>query len=97
MHVERTWRLAQGATLSEVTAHLCRALGIAIRVMPMSDDPVRTRVLTAEGWLDCGWRTPCCKRPTGSAQLSASAAERRLLSADALEPRDDAQCQLNQI
>ena len=52
LHVERTWRLAQGATLSEVTAHLCRALGIAIRVLPMSDDPVRTRVLTAEGWLD---------------------------------------------
>jgi LPPG:FO 2-phospho-L-lactate transferase len=52
MHVERTWRLAEGATLSEVTAHLCRALGVAIRVLPMSDDPVRTRVLTAEGWLD---------------------------------------------
>ena len=52
MHVERTWRLSQGATLSAVTAHLCRALGIAIRVLPMSDDPVRTRVLTTEGWLD---------------------------------------------
>ena len=52
MHVERSHRLAQGATLSEVTAHLCRALGIAARVLPMSDDPVRTRVLTGEGWLD---------------------------------------------
>jgi LPPG:FO 2-phospho-L-lactate transferase len=52
VHVERTWRLAQGATLSDVTAHLCRALGIAARVLPMSDDPVRTRVLTADGWLD---------------------------------------------
>jgi LPPG:FO 2-phospho-L-lactate transferase len=52
LHVERSWRLAQGATLSEVTAHLCRALGIAVRVLPMSDDPVRTRVLTADGWLD---------------------------------------------
>jgi LPPG:FO 2-phospho-L-lactate transferase len=52
MHVERTWRLARGAPLSEVTAHLCQALGINIRVLPMSDDPVRTRVLTAEGWLD---------------------------------------------
>jgi LPPG:FO 2-phospho-L-lactate transferase len=52
MHVERTWRLAHGATLSEVTAHLCRALGINIRVLPMSDDPVRTRVLTGDGWLD---------------------------------------------
>ena len=52
VHVERTWRLAQGATLSEVTAHLCKALAITARVLPMSDDPVRTRVLTAEGWLD---------------------------------------------
>ena len=52
VHVERTWRLAHGATLSEVTAHLCTALAIAVRVLPMSDDPVRTRVLTAEGWLD---------------------------------------------
>jgi LPPG:FO 2-phospho-L-lactate transferase len=51
-HVERTWRLAQGATLSAVTAQLCAALGIAARVVPMSDDPVRTRVLTDEGWLD---------------------------------------------
>ena len=52
LHVERSWRLARGDTLSEVTAHLCRALGVAPRVLPMSDDPVRTRVLTAEGWLD---------------------------------------------
>lgn len=51
-HVERTWRLAQGATLSAVTAHLCTALGIAPCVLPMSDDPVRTRVLTESGWLE---------------------------------------------
>jgi LPPG:FO 2-phospho-L-lactate transferase len=52
LHVERTWRLAQGSTLAEVTTHLAQALGIAVRVVPMSDDPVRTRVLTVEGWLD---------------------------------------------
>jgi LPPG:FO 2-phospho-L-lactate transferase len=52
VHVERSWRLAQGFPLSEVTAHLCKALGIGARVLPMSDDPVRTRVLTGEGWLD---------------------------------------------
>ncbi len=52
VHVERTWRLAQGATLSAVTAHLSRTLGIAARVLPMSEDPVCTRVLTSEGWLD---------------------------------------------
>jgi len=52
LHVERSWRLARGASLSEVTTRLCRSLGIAARVLPMSDDPVRTRVLTGDGWLD---------------------------------------------
>jgi len=52
VHVERTWRLAAGATLSEVTAHLCERLGIEVRVLPMSDDPVHTRVRTDAGWLD---------------------------------------------
>jgi LPPG:FO 2-phospho-L-lactate transferase len=52
VHVERSWRLAQGWTLSRVTAHLCERLGVTARVLPMSDDPVHTRVLTPEGWLD---------------------------------------------
>jgi len=52
MHVERSWRLAQGEPLSAVTARFCQALGIAARVLPMSDDAVRTRVLSPEGWLD---------------------------------------------
>ncbi len=52
VHVQRSWRRARGASLSEVRGELCRALGIAVRVLPMSDDPVRTRVLTAQGWLD---------------------------------------------
>jgi LPPG:FO 2-phospho-L-lactate transferase len=52
VHIERSWRLAGGATLTEVTSHLCQALGITARVLPMSDDPVSTRVLTDEGWLD---------------------------------------------
>ncbi len=52
VHVERSWRLAQGASLTDVTSHLCRALGISVRVLPMSDDPIRTRVKTPQGWLD---------------------------------------------
>ena len=52
MHVERSRMLATGAKLSDVTTHMCQALGITVRVLPMSDDPVRTRVLTSEGWLD---------------------------------------------
>jgi LPPG:FO 2-phospho-L-lactate transferase len=52
LHVERTRRLAQGATLSEVTTVFCRAFGIKVRILPMSDDAVRTRVLTTDGWLN---------------------------------------------
>jgi len=52
LHVERTRRLGNGETLSAVTADLCRRMGIRSRVIPMSDDPVRTRLRTPEGWLD---------------------------------------------
>jgi LPPG:FO 2-phospho-L-lactate transferase len=52
VHVERTRRLRAGESLSSVTADLCRRLGVAPRVLPMSDDPVRTRVRTDDGWLD---------------------------------------------
>lgn len=52
LHVERTRRLAGGATLTEVTAELARQLGVGARVLPMSDQAVRTRLRTDEGWLD---------------------------------------------
>jgi LPPG:FO 2-phospho-L-lactate transferase len=52
MHVERSWRLAAGETLSAVTDRIRRRLGIGARILPMSDDPVRTRLLTDAGWLD---------------------------------------------
>jgi LPPG:FO 2-phospho-L-lactate transferase len=51
-HVERTRRLATGESLSAITAEFCRRLGIATRIVPMTDDRVRTRVRTAQGWLD---------------------------------------------
>ena len=43
-HLYRTQRLNAGATLSEVTAEIARAWGLALRLLPMSDDPVRTRI-----------------------------------------------------
>lgn len=52
LHVERTRRLKNGETLSQVTDDLCRRMGVGPRVVPMSDDPVRTRLLTDKGWLD---------------------------------------------
>ncbi|MDH4189066.1 MAG: 2-phospho-L-lactate transferase [Betaproteobacteria bacterium] len=38
-------------SLSQITLDLCRHLGIRARVLPMSDDPVRTQVVTADGSL----------------------------------------------
>jgi LPPG:FO 2-phospho-L-lactate transferase len=51
LHVERTRALA-GETLSAVTQRFARRLGIDIAIVPMSDDPVATRVATDEGELD---------------------------------------------
>ncbi|MGD9598328.1 MAG: 2-phospho-L-lactate transferase [Steroidobacteraceae bacterium] len=52
LHVERTRRLASGESLSAVTDRLRRELGVATRLLPMSDDPVRTRLRSGGEWLD---------------------------------------------
>jgi LPPG:FO 2-phospho-L-lactate transferase len=45
----RTAWLAEGKRLTEITLGFCRQLGITARVLPMSDEPVRTHVLTDDG------------------------------------------------
>jgi LPPG:FO 2-phospho-L-lactate transferase len=50
-HLERTRRLQEGATLSQITKDFCSAWGIQPNIMPMSDQPVRTIVETEEGEL----------------------------------------------
>jgi LPPG:FO 2-phospho-L-lactate transferase len=45
----RTERMRAGESLSAVTQEIGAALGVAASVLPMSDDPVRTRVTTREG------------------------------------------------
>lgn len=49
LHLYRSSRLAAGASLSAVTAEIATALGIRHRLVPMSDDPVRTTVITPDG------------------------------------------------
>ena len=51
VHLRRTGELRGGAPLSRVTSGLCSALGVTSRILPMTDDRVRTRVRTPEGWL----------------------------------------------
>jgi LPPG:FO 2-phospho-L-lactate transferase len=46
-HVWRTARRRAGLSLSAVTALQCQALGVDVRVLPMSDDVVTTRVVCA--------------------------------------------------
>jgi LPPG:FO 2-phospho-L-lactate transferase len=50
VHVHRTERLRTGLSLSAVTDELRARLGVASRIVPMSDDRVRTRVRTPSGW-----------------------------------------------
>ena len=48
-HLFRTGRLREGAALSDVTAAIARRRGIGVRLLPVSDDPVRTMMTLAEG------------------------------------------------
>lgn len=43
-HLFRTGLLRAGATLSEATARVAAGFGVACRILPMSDDPVTTRI-----------------------------------------------------
>lgn len=52
LHIWRSWRLSEGASLSEVTEAAAARLGSRARVLPATDDPLRTRLLTDRGWMD---------------------------------------------
>jgi LPPG:FO 2-phospho-L-lactate transferase len=49
MALLRSEGLAGERRLTEITLDFCRALGVQARILPMSDDPVRTQVVTDDG------------------------------------------------
>ena len=51
-HIVRTARLRVGERATAVARDLQAALGVATAILPMTDDRVRTRVRTDDGWLD---------------------------------------------
>ncbi len=51
-HAYRTLALRQGIALSEVTRRICSGLGVRARLLPASDERLRTQVDTPEGLLD---------------------------------------------
>lgn len=52
LHLERTRRLNSGQRLSHITSDIARLLGVSSRILPMTDDRVRTQVLTEGGILE---------------------------------------------
>jgi len=81
-HVIRTSRLRGGETLTEVTADLCDRLAIAARVLPMTNDVVRTMVHSGDrvlGFQDYFVRLRCDVPVT---RLSYRGAEAARISPD---------------
>jgi LPPG:FO 2-phospho-L-lactate transferase len=48
-HCYRTQRLAEGARLGEVTTELARSFGVGVRLVPVTDDLLRTRLQLLDG------------------------------------------------
>lgn len=51
-HILRSELLRNGQRLTEVSAWLSKALGVTSNIVPMTDGPVATRIMTASGILD---------------------------------------------
>ena len=48
-HLHRSVRLREGASLSQVSDEIAHAFDVPVRLLPVTDDPVATRVHTADG------------------------------------------------
>jgi LPPG:FO 2-phospho-L-lactate transferase len=48
-HLYRTHRLREGASLTDVTAEVALAYGVRVRLLPVTDDPLRTMLSVSDG------------------------------------------------
>lgn len=48
-HIHRTLRVGEGWPLSRITDEIREKLGVTARLLPMTDQPVRTRIVTPDG------------------------------------------------
>ncbi|MFQ5409460.1 MAG: 2-phospho-L-lactate transferase [Anaerolineales bacterium] len=90
-HVERTRRLRAGAALTAITADYCTRLGVSARIIPMTDDPVRTLVHGPEGQLafqEYFVRLHCQPRVSGFEFAGIAAARPQPIFLAALEQAD---------
>lgn len=82
-HLFRTDRLRAGASLTEVTAEIASAWDLGLRLLPVSDDPVRTKV-TVPGEGEIGFQEYFVQRQHGVAVSGV-----RFEGADAARPGPD--------
>lgn len=52
VHVLRSAALRAGRSFGEVAGELCAAFDVTTRILPASEDPIRTQIETPDGWLD---------------------------------------------
>jgi LPPG:FO 2-phospho-L-lactate transferase len=100
LHVLRSHRLRAGEALSAITDDLRQRFGIGPRILPMSDDPVRTRIGTDQGWLDFqDWfvrlRAEPLARAVQFAGVEKARAQPALLDALQAKPRGIVICPSN--
>jgi LPPG:FO 2-phospho-L-lactate transferase len=91
LHLRRTELLRMGATLSEATREIGTRLDVRHRVVPMTDDPVRTVIGTADGKLtfqDYFVRHRCAPVATGIAYDGVNQATPAAWVLDALVASD---------
>ena len=50
-HIHRTYLLRQGYTLAEITKSICKAWNVKVNIIPMSNETVRTKLITEIGEL----------------------------------------------
>ena len=79
-HLYRTTRRHEGATLTEVTAEITAAWNLGVRLLPVTDDPLRTR-LTVEGDGEIGFQEYFVQR-----QHSVAVSAVRFAGADECRP-----------
>ena len=50
-HIYRTNRIKQGVSLTQITAEICSALDLKVRILPMTNDKFETKIKTKEGFM----------------------------------------------
>jgi LPPG:FO 2-phospho-L-lactate transferase len=85
LHIWRSWQLAQGATLSDITAEAAARFSALATILPATDDRLRTKLRTGDGWMDFqAWFVGKRCAPE-VAELRYEGADRARPSAPALE------------